>query len=216
MEFGEQLQHQQEYFTKYAQGYDKAVSERLGYTPVKQALLRILKKRGNFNQDAKLLDIACGTGKLLELAKEELSLKPEQLFGIDLTPAMIDVAKNKPEIRGASLVVGRVEEMPFRDGEFDLITTTFSFHHFASAKSMAEIKRVLKPGGILAIGDLCPPPPLSPKIFDKLLSLSGCGVGGYRNQAEISRFLTQNGFQPFYQNRVKGLVLLTLASKLDL
>lgn len=204
--------HQQEYFTHHAQYYDKTLLELFIYTPVKQALLRSLKERVNIDHDAKLLDVACGTGKLLELAQEELSLKPEQLSGIDLTPAMIDVARNKPKIKEANLVVGSVEKMPWKDNKFDVVTTTFSFHHFASEKSLFEIKRVLKPDGILAIGDLCPPSWLSSKKFDELMKfLSGCGVGGYRNQTEFSDFLNQNVFQPFYQNRVKGLVLLTLA-----
>lgn len=200
-----QESHQQEYFTKHAGGYDRTPFERFAYTPVKRALLRALKEKGSATQDTRLLDVACGTGKLLELARQELSLKPEQLFGIDLTPTMIDVAKAKPDLKGADLRVGNIEELPWNDGEFDVVTTTFSFHHFASEKSLAQIKRVLKPGGILTIGDLCPPSWLSAKRFDELLaSLSGCSVGGYRNQAELSTFLTQNGFQPFFRIEKKG------------
>ena len=183
----------QDYFTRHAEHYEKTPGE----------------------NSISTLDLACGTGKLLELAQEELSLKPGQLYGIDLTPAMINEAKNKPKLNGAQLVVGNVENLPYQDSMFDAITTTFSFHHFASDKALAEIKRVLKPGGVLAIADLCPPSWMSAKLFDQLMIKAvKCNVGNYRGQDELSKFLVQNGFQPIYQNRAKGFVksavLLTL------
>jgi len=81
--------------------------------------------------DTRLLDVACGTGKLLEMARC-YGLKPENLAGIDLTPAMIEKARGKKPLLGASLFQGDVAELPWGEGSFDVVTTTFSFHHLAS------------------------------------------------------------------------------------
>lgn len=210
----ETLEYQKEYFSPLARKYDKTVSERYVYTPVKQELLRCLKQEISVNRDMRLLDVACGTGKLLELAIGELSLKPKQLAGIDLSEAMIEEAKDKSSLKGAKLVKGNANELPWEDGKFDVVTTTFSFHHFASKQSLAEIRRVLKSDGVLAIADLCPPPWLSAQTFDRIMIfLSKCRVGGYRNQNELREFLAENGFKTVYQRRTKGLVLLTLGEK---
>jgi ubiquinone/menaquinone biosynthesis C-methylase UbiE len=97
------------------------------------------------------LDVGCGTGALLSLVAEQR--KGLQLFGIDLSEEMIRVAKAKLGEK-ADLKVSDSERLPFEDDKVDLITCTFSFHHYPNPKAvLAEMKRVLSPQGKLIVFD---------------------------------------------------------------
>jgi SAM-dependent methyltransferase len=91
----------------------------------------------------KLLDMGCGTGFLLKLAEPHF----DQLQGVDITPAMleqVDLSSGK-----ISLHCGPVEETPFEAGAFDVVTAySFMDHLFDLRPFMAEVYRVLKPGGL--------------------------------------------------------------------
>jgi len=100
-----------------------------------------------------VLDVACGTGKLLELLAKRSDV-PE-LVGIDRVPAMLDVARQRLGKR-ASLVEGEVTQLPFENRYFQLITSTSALHYFSDVNaSLREIRRVISPGGHLIITDWC-------------------------------------------------------------
>jgi len=93
------------------------------------------------------LDIGCGTGTFLDMLRKE---QPEaKLFGLDVSERMLERAKKKhPEIR---FVKGSATDIPFPDGSFDAVFSTMMMHHLDETekeKAVAEIKRVLVPGGI--------------------------------------------------------------------
>lgn len=77
--------------------------------------------------------------------------------GLDLTPEMLPLAANLMTKRGASNVaftVGDVEDLPFGDGAFDLVTCRIAPHHFPDVgRFISEAARVLQPGGALAVVD---------------------------------------------------------------
>ena len=97
------------------------------------------------------LDAACGTGRhtraLVELG--------HAVSGIDLTPEMIDRARlNVPQ---ASFVVGDLRELPFAQESFDTIVCGLALAHLPSHHpGIAELGRVLRPGGRLIISVLHP------------------------------------------------------------
>ena len=100
----------------------------------------------------RLLDVACGTGRTLhQIARTHPSLR---LWGVDLSPAYVKVAKRRVE--DAAIAVENAEQMPFADGAFDIVTSTYLFHELprnARRNVVREMHRVLRPGGLLVIED---------------------------------------------------------------
>lgn len=101
-----------------------------------------------------VLDVATGTGDVaLEIHKQ---LKPERIVGLDLSPGMLEVGKQKVAKKGLSdtieMVVGDSENLPFEDNTFDAITVAFGVRNFENLNAgLAEMNRVLKPGGKLIV-----------------------------------------------------------------
>src|SRR5262249_28656522 len=97
----------------------------------------------------RVLDVACGTG-VAAITAARLGAK---VTGLDLTPQLLERARENSQI--AKLDVdwheGDAENLPFKDGEFDVVMSQFG-HIFAPRPevAIAEMLRVLKPGGTLA------------------------------------------------------------------
>ncbi len=99
-----------------------------------------VKRRIRFSKGCFLIDL---------LAKQ----RPARYVGLDLSPEMIRMAKGK-QIEGAEFVIGSADRLPFPDGSFDVVTCSQSFHHYPyQDKAMAEVCRVLKPGGLYILSD---------------------------------------------------------------
>jgi ubiquinone/menaquinone biosynthesis C-methylase UbiE len=96
----------------------------------------------------RILDVGTGPGYLpIEIAARAPGL---ELDGIDLSPAMIKLARKTAAKRGVADRVrfhrAHAAELPFDDGSFDLVISTLSFHHWARPlECLAELHRVLKP-----------------------------------------------------------------------
>ena len=98
-----------------------------------------------------LLDAGCGPAPLIALLSE---MYPDKHFtGVDLTPAMIEKAKEK-NLPNADFVVGDCENLPFEDSSFDVIVCSESFHHYPNPQDFFNsVYRCLKPDGILFLRD---------------------------------------------------------------
>src|ERR1700694_1185759 len=103
----------------------------------------------------RLLDVGCGTGHLLKMLGA--ALPGAQLCGVDLSPHYIARARALlPRELDVSLLVENAEALPFPDGRFDVATSLFVFHELppdVRARVMGEMARVLRPGGLLVVGD---------------------------------------------------------------
>ncbi len=121
--------------------------------------------------DAQVLDICCGTGDLLlALAKEREglavesacpTLQPPLAFGSDFCHPMLTAAHAKIERRGARAALFEADalRLPLRDGSLDLIAAAFGFRNLANyTAGLAEMRRVLRPGGMAAILEFSQPP----------------------------------------------------------
>ena len=100
-----------------------------------------------------VLDIATGTGDLAILMTETGA---SEIIGLDLSEGMLEVGRKKIAEKNLSgkiqMVQGDSENLPFEDNRFDAITVAFGVRNFETLeKGLAEIQRVLKPGGIFII-----------------------------------------------------------------
>jgi len=101
-----------------------------------------------------LLDVATGTGDVAILA--ERMLKPKKIVGIDISQGMLDIGRKKIEKLGLQnqieLVKGDSEMIGFPDNTFDAITVAFGVRNYQNLeKGLADMLRVLKPGGKLVV-----------------------------------------------------------------
>ena len=106
--------------------------------------------------DDKVLDVACGPG----IIACEFAKKVTHVMGIDITPAMIEEARNLQRERKIDNIhwkLGDVNNLPFEDNLFSLVVTRYSFHHLIEPKQvLEEMKRVCKPNGKILIIDVTP------------------------------------------------------------
>jgi SAM-dependent methyltransferase len=104
--------------------------------------------------DARWLETACGTG----LVSRALAGRVGFVTGVDLTPAMLEQAKSGAAgegIENASFSVGDATALEFADGSFDGAVTRLSLHHIPlPGRAIAEMARVVRPGGAVIVGDL--------------------------------------------------------------
>ena len=102
---------------------------------------------------ARVLDVGCGTGVLLQKLARKF---PEaRLFGVDPAREMLALARRRlsPE---TGLAEGWAEALPFAEGAFDVVVSCSMFHFSRRPVSaLAEMTRVLRPGGELLITDWC-------------------------------------------------------------
>jgi ubiquinone/menaquinone biosynthesis C-methylase UbiE/protein-S-isoprenylcysteine O-methyltransferase Ste14 len=126
-----------------------------------EAILMATLKAADMQPGDRLVDVGCGSGKLAIAAAEMLRASTDgagHILGIDATPGMIDLAREKAREAGvaAEFQVGVGEALPLSDGAADAVTSSYFFHHLPShVKPLAlrEMWRVLAPGGRLVIAD---------------------------------------------------------------
>jgi ubiquinone/menaquinone biosynthesis C-methylase UbiE len=104
----------------------------------------------------RILDVGAGPGWLL--LKLRKRLPQAQLFGADISPAMVDKATENCRAAGCSDIAVQTagaEHLPYPDGFFDVVVSTGSLHHWKNpAAGINEAHRVLKDGGVALLYDL--------------------------------------------------------------
>jgi len=165
------------------------------------------------NPNARILDICCGTGDMTAALLAFRTPQAEPVIGLDFSAAMLDLARKKYSAANALWVEGDAMHLPYADNSFDLVTSAFGFRNLSNySTGLAEIYRVLKPGGSLGILDCNQPSGLSGALYTLYfrcgLPLIGGLISGdwaaYRYlPASVARFprpprmltmLTQTGF----------------------
>lgn len=105
------------------------------------------------------LDVGCGTGYLAGLLARAVA-PGGTVTGIDPAPAMVDYARHHVRHDGCTFAQGVAEELPCADGTADLVVSSLAFHHIPEDRreqALAEVFRVLRPGGRLLLADFRPP-----------------------------------------------------------
>jgi demethylmenaquinone methyltransferase/2-methoxy-6-polyprenyl-1,4-benzoquinol methylase len=178
----------------------------------------------------RILDVACGTG---DLALTLFEITGAGVVGTDFCRPMLDIAAGKTSGR-IRYVEGDALNLPFRDGTFDVVTIAFGLRNLSNVESgLAELSRVLKPGGWVAVLEFSRPPnavlrPLFNLYFRKVLPWIGGVVSGSKNaysylpasvqkfpdQSQLSLLMEQVGFdQVGYENLTGGIAALHMGRR---
>jgi ubiquinone/menaquinone biosynthesis C-methylase UbiE len=135
-------------FTKQADAYAAA--------PVitsEERLARLVAAIAPGSSD-RAVEVATGPGYVAMA----LATRCAEVVGLDLTEAPLKIAERTRSQRGLANVsfrIGDAENLPFNDGQFDIALCRFAFHHFERPERvLAEMRRVCRPGGTIAVEDL--------------------------------------------------------------
>lgn len=165
-----------------------------------EATVRRTMTRLPLGSGGRLLDVACGTGALLEAVAAADSAM--ELSGVDLSPEMLAVASAKLG-RRARLHAATAEALPFADGSFDIVVTCNAFHFFPDPEAgIAEMRRVLAPGGSLVVTDWCDDY-LVCKLCDLVLRAVSPSHHRSYGRAECRDFLERGGIEVAELDRYK-------------
>jgi demethylmenaquinone methyltransferase/2-methoxy-6-polyprenyl-1,4-benzoquinol methylase len=131
--------------------------------------------------DAQVLDLCCGTGDMTFALHRRM--KGGQLFGADFSHAMLMRAEEKSGERKIRWVEADALNLPFAPDQFQLVTSAFGFRNLANYDAgLAEIFRVLAPGGQVGILDFGEPKGLIGKVyrlyFKRVLPAIGTMISG--------------------------------------
>ena len=137
-----------EFFDRHAAQWDELSRTLLPVPQYEDRLLALVP------ETAALLEIGVGTGTLLA----ELARKAERVIGVDHSPAMLDEARRRlvrEGLQGAELRLGEMTHLPISDAGAGCVVANMVLHHAAHPQTvLAEIARVLEPGGTLICADL--------------------------------------------------------------
>lgn len=128
-----------------------------------------------------VLDVGCGTGDLTRRAARAAGASGK-VIGIDPSAEMIEVARRKAAEAALELDyrLGAVEALALPDGTLDVVLSTLMMHHLPEElkrAGLAEIRRVLRPGGRLVIVDILRPTSAPGKLAAALLMHGGMKTG---------------------------------------
>jgi demethylmenaquinone methyltransferase/2-methoxy-6-polyprenyl-1,4-benzoquinol methylase len=175
------------------------------------------------SSNSRILDVACGTG---DLSLTLFEITGAGVVGTDFCRPMLDIAAGKTS--------GRIRYVPFRDGTFDVVTIAFGLRNLSNVESgLAELSRVLKPGGWVAVLEFSRPAnailrPLFNMYFRRVLPWIGGVVSGSRNayvylpasvkkfpdQSQLSLLMERAGFdQVRYENLTGGIAALHMGRR---
>lgn len=155
----------------------------------------------------RVLDVGCGTGDLTIEAKVRAGSAGE-VTGIDASPEMVNTARQKVAHTAVNINFQNalIEDIPFPDNYFDVALSSLMMHHLPAElkdRGIAEIYRVLKPGGTVLIMDMKGPSSFMSRVLLTLLFHGGMQAG----LEQLAPKLTQAGFTNLTTGRMNLPIL---------
>ena len=187
------------------------------YDPVLRVLFheeqvkRQLLAQANVHPDHRLLDVGCGTGTLVLRVKTEC---PEaEVVGLDGDPKALAVARRKVAEAGADVTLdeGLAYELPYPDACFDRVFASLVLHHLTGEqkqRSLAEILRVLVPGGTFHLLDFGTPV----SLWERLLARIAFRSAEARDNIDgrLAALLREAGFEHVEELARRGTIVGSL------
>jgi ubiquinone/menaquinone biosynthesis C-methylase UbiE len=137
---------QREFWSKVAQKYDQVVDLQIG--PKTRSMVR--ERLMNEDWFGSLAEFGCGTGFYTAV----LAGKADHVEATDLSPGMIAVARGHIKATNVTFKTEDVQKTSFRDGAFDPAFMSLVLHFTEPDRTLAEMRRIVKPGGTLIISNL--------------------------------------------------------------
>lgn len=129
---------------------------------------RLLIDLAAVGPEDEVLDVGCGPG----IVACALAAVARHVTGIDLTPAMIEQAKAKQQGLGLdnlTWVVGDAVPLPFADRSYSVVVSRYAFHHVLHPRAVfAEMARVTRPGGRVAVIDVYTTSPEQAEAYNRV------------------------------------------------
>lgn len=137
-----------DFFNRWSKTYENSWMQWFIFNPVHRELLSTVETKA---EPRSILDVGCGTGRLLRRARERWP--KANLIGVDASEGMVEKARQlTPD---AKFYVGRAESLPLPDASIDLAFSTVSFHHWSDQlQGIREVARVLRPRGRFYLADI--------------------------------------------------------------
>jgi ubiquinone/menaquinone biosynthesis methyltransferase len=183
---GAKRQHVRRLFATIADRYD-LVTRVLSYgqdARWKNRMAALLAPRAG----ERALDLACGTGDIAL----RLAARGARVCGLDITPRMLEIARAKAPPAPCAWTTGDMGALPFTAASFDVVTTGYGLRNVPDLDAaIAEIARVLKPGGRFASLDFNRPGPAPVRIaYLAYLDLVGSVLGwALHGEPEAYRYI---------------------------
>ncbi len=191
------------FWDRWAKHYDRAMS---GDKDTYAQIVSRMKKK--LNRNMIVLELACGTGIL----SVQLAGNVKILEATDFSEEMIRQAKAKAHSSRLHFSVQDATNLPYAPGIFDAVVISNALHIMPEpGKALAEIRRVLKPGGILIAPTFTAAGSLSGRMRIRLMELSGFKVFHKWTPKEYLDFLKENGFETACRKTFDGGLKLTYA-----
>ncbi len=155
---GEKASQVEQMFDNIAPAYDK-LNHRLSWDIDKGWRRKAIRQLAPYRPQT-MLDIATGTGDFAILAAD--MLRPQKIIGADISEGMMQIGMQKVAAKGLDSIISFAREdctkLTFADNTFDAVTAAFGIRNFSDLdKGLAEMCRVIKPGGHLSIVELTTP-----------------------------------------------------------
>jgi ubiquinone/menaquinone biosynthesis C-methylase UbiE len=196
----EVISKKKQIFDRWAPSYDWLFPS-VFYQAIHKRLLEYVE----LPQKPNVLDLGCGTGRLLN--RLALNFPELQGTGFDLSPQMLRQARRENRHRPRLIYIeGKAESLPFGDCQFDAVFNTISFLHYPEPKLvLAEVRRVLKTGGHFYLVDFTAQKDIEPPLMKST-------SGGIKFYSRESREVLGNdaGLQCVAHHDLFGPVLLTI------
>lgn len=156
-----------------------------------------------------VIDLGAGTGNDCFIARSETG-ETGKVIGIDLTPAMINRARENAEklnFHNVEFRQGDIEDMPVTSNIADVVVSNCVLNLVPGKdKAIKEIWRVLKPGGHFSISDVVLNGPLPAKIREAAEMYAGCVSGAIQKEVYLE-IIKANGFENITVQKEKEIIL---------
>jgi ubiquinone/menaquinone biosynthesis C-methylase UbiE len=193
------LSEQKEFWSTVAQKYDQVVDLQIG--PATRSMVR--ERVAKESRLGKLVEFGCGTGFYTEV----LVGKADSVVASDISSGMLALAKERIKAGNLTFQMEDCQKTTLPDGAFDTAFISLVIHFTVPEKTLAEMRRILKPGGALIIANLDPGALNGLNRLRCLVRILYHGLKGYRvkppkglgknimTQKQLCDLLVKSGFR---------------------
>jgi len=187
------------FWSNVAAKYDRVVDLQIGGA-TRSLLRERVAREGHLGR---VVEFGCGTGFYTEV----LARKADTLLATDISPGMLGVARREVKAANVAFQIEDCEHTSLPDGTFDTAFISLVIHFTEPAHTVAEMHRILRPGGTLIIANLDPQALTGLARLRSLLRVLYQGIVGYRvkppkglgrnvlTEKQLRKLLGRSGFR---------------------